>query len=118
MQGKERRRGPDIWERSLRYLALVGWAILIVAFFVYGRAKPQTETFFDRYYGISLRLYWDMVWLRPLLWLLVAGLSVALFGLVVNGRRHRRRGDEWRVSLVLLSLCCLAGILAFLLDLP
>ncbi|ABA89724.1 hypothetical protein Pcar_2485 [Syntrophotalea carbinolica DSM 2380] len=114
MEREDRRRGPDIRVRSLRYLALAGWTALIICFFIFGRAKPQVETFFDRYYDIHLRLYWDTAWLRPLLWLLVAGLVVSLAGLLVNSRRHRRRSDEWRVSLVLPALCCIAGILAFL----
>lgn len=114
MDSVDRRRGPDLWARSLRYLALVGWAVLVVSFFVFGRAKPQTETFIDRYYAIRLRLYWDMAWVRPLLWLLIAGLVVGLLGLVVNSCRHRRRADEWRISLVLLSGFCLIGILSFL----
>lgn len=114
MNRVDRRSGPDVWERSLRYLALAGWAVLAVSFLIYGRAKPQPETFFDRYYGISLRLCWDMAWVRPLLWSLLTGLVIAISGLVVNMRRHRRRTDEWRISLLLLSLCCVAGIVAFL----
>ena len=114
MDREDRRRGPDAWARSLRYLALVGWAVLLASFFVFGRAKPQSETFIDRYYEIHVRQYWDMTWVRPLLWLLVAGLAVGLLGLAVNSCRHRRRTDEWRISLVLLAGFCLIGILSFL----
>lgn len=114
MQREDRRRGPDVWARSLRYLALVGWGVLVACFFVFGRAKPQAETFIDRYYDIHVRQYWDMAWVRPLLWLLVAGLAMGLLGLAVNHYRHRRRTDEWRVSLVLLAGFCLVGILCFL----
>jgi len=114
MEREDRRRGPDVWARSLRYLALVGWAVLIACFFVFGRAKPQVETFIDRYYEIHVRQYWDMAWVRPLLWLLVAGLVVGLSGLVVNSCRHRRRTDAWRISLVVLAGTCLVGILSLL----
>lgn len=113
-KSEERRRGPDIWERSLTYLSLAGWLALVISFFVYGRARPQVQTFFDRFQQVHLRTYWDLAWVRPLLWLLVTGLITALFGLVVNSLRHRRRTDEWRVSLVLLAGLCLLSLLAYL----
>lgn len=98
MEREDRRRGPDVWVRLLRYMAVVGWTVLIASFFVFGRAKPQVETFIDRYYHVRVREYWDMAWLRPLLWLLVAGLVLGIVGLAINRFRHRRRSDQWRFS--------------------
>lgn len=114
MDSEDRRCGPDLWERSLGYLALIGWVVLLISFVVYGRARPQVETFFERYYQLPLRTWWDMAWVRPLLWLLVTGLAVGLTGLLINSRRHRRRTDEWRISLMLQAGLCLAGLLVLL----
>lgn len=111
-----RRKGPDLWVRSLRYLALAGWLALIAALVVLDRAKPQVETFFERVYDIRLHQQWDMALARYLLWLMVAGLVLSVLGLFINARRNRRRTDQWRLSLILLGLISLAGIALYHLN--
>ncbi len=108
-----RRRGPDLWIRSLRYLALAGWGALLCAFFVLVKARPQMETFFDRVYDIQLQQQWNMELARYILWLMILGLTLSLSGLVINGFRLRRRSDEWRFSLIFLGIICLSGILLY-----
>ena len=112
----DRRKGPDLWIRSLRYLALAGWILLIVAFVILDRAKPQVETFFERVYNIHLEQHWDMDLARYLLWLMVVGLLLSFAGLVINARRNRRRTDQWRVSLILLGVISLTGIVLYNLN--
>lgn len=108
-----RRKGPDLWIRSLRYLALVGWTFLIAALVVLDRAKPQVETFFERVYDIRLQQHWDMELARYLLWLMVLGLALSLLGLIINACRKRRRTDQWRLSLIFLGLISLTGIILY-----
>lgn len=108
-----RRKGPDPWIRSLRYLALAGWALMIVALVILDRAKPQVETFFERVYDIRLQQQWDMDLARYLLWLMVLGLVLSLFGIIINACRKRRRTDQWRLSLFVLGLISLAGIILY-----
>ncbi len=113
-----RRRGPDPWIRSLRYLAMAGWGALLCAFIVLSEARPQVETFFDRVYGIQLQQQWNMDLARYILWLMVAGLTLSLGGLVINSFRLRRRTDEWRFSLIFLGIICLTGILLYRINFP
>lgn len=111
-----RRKDPDLLVRSLRYLALVGWGVMIAALFVLDKAKPQVETFFERTYGIHLRSQWNLDLARNISLLLWVGLGISLLGLVFNAFRHRRREDEWRMSLLLLFLASLVGILLYFLS--
>ncbi|MEZ4484079.1 MAG: hypothetical protein R2864_05615 [Syntrophotaleaceae bacterium] len=111
-----RRKGPDLWTRSLRYLALVGWSLLIAALVILDRAKPQVETFFERVYDIRLQQQWDMDLARYLLGLMVLGLLLSVSGLVINGRRKRRRTDQWRLSLIFLGLISLTGIVLYYIN--
>jgi hypothetical protein len=108
-----RRKGPDMLTRSLRYLALIGWGAMIAALFVLDKAKPQMETFFERSYGIHLRSHWNLELARHLCLLLWVGLGISLLGLIFNALRHRRRDDEWRISLLLVALGSLAGLLFY-----
>ena len=64
----------------------------------------------DLVYDIRLQQQWDMELARYLLWLMVLGLVFSTVGLIINARRHRRRTDQWRFSLVFLGLSSLAGI--------
>lgn len=107
----ERRNRPDFWARSLEWFVVGGWFLMLVALLVLSLAKPQVETFFDRYYQIPLRRFWDdrlLVWLEGFM---VAGFCLGLIGLLINWRRHRRETDEYRVSLVLISAISLIGLL-------
>lgn len=115
-QGPERRRGEDLWLRLLRWLIVAGWLVLLLALFLLVRARPEVETFFDRYYRVPLRRYWDLElarWLFASMW---AGLVLSLAGLLINLRRHRRRDDDWRWSLLFIAGSSLLGILAYLLH--
>lgn len=111
-----RRKGPDFWTRSLRYLGLVGWTLLIAALVVLDQAKPQVETFFERVYDIRLQQQWDMDLARYLLWLMVLGLLLSVSGLVINSRRKRRRTDQWRLSLIFLGLISLTGMVLYYIN--
>jgi hypothetical protein len=111
-----RRKGPDPWTRSLRYLALVGWLLLASAFFILDYAKPKVETFFERVYDIRLHQQWDMDLARYILWLMVLGLLLSIVGLVINAKRNRRRTDQWRLSLIFLGIISLSGMFLYLMN--
>lgn len=111
-----RRKGPDLWSRSLRYLALLGWLLLVSAFFILDYAKPKIETFFERVYDIRLHQQWDMDLARYILWLMVLGLLLSVAGLVINAKRNRRRTDQWRLSLIFLGLISLAGMFLYFVN--
>jgi uncharacterized oligopeptide transporter (OPT) family protein len=111
-----RRKGPDLWSRSLRYLALAGWILLVSAFFILDKAKPKVETFFERVYDIRLHQQWDMDLARYILWLMVLGLVFSIVGLVINAKRNRRRTDQWRLSLIFLGIISLSGIFLYFVN--
>lgn len=111
-----RRKGPDPWSRSLRYLALTGWLLLVCAIFILDSAKPEVETFFERVYDIRLHQQWDMDLAQYLLWLMTLGLLLSIVGLVINARRIRRSTDQWRLSLVFLGIISLAGMILYFIN--
>jgi len=108
--GRDRRRGPDIWSRVMRWMAVAVWGLMLAAMLLLGWAKPKVETFFDRYYQLDLRSSWDMELAHYIFYCMIAGLLLSVAGLVINNRRHRRRDDEYLVSLMLSAILCLSGI--------
>lgn len=99
---------------SLRWLSVIGWLALLTALFVLGEARPPVETFFERWYKIQLRASWNLELARYIFYLMLFGLGTSLTGLVINSRRLRRKGDEWRVSLILVAAISLLGLIRYL----
>lgn len=109
----ERRRGPDLWVKSLSWICIAGWLFMVAAMFIFAKAKPQVETFIERHYNIQLRATWDMEVMRYIFYLMLLGLVISAIGLVINIKRHRRQSDEFRISLILLGLICIFGIILY-----
>lgn len=109
---RQRRRDPLLL--ALRWLSVAGWLILLAALLVLAEAKPPVETFFERYYKIQLRSSWDLELARYIYYLMLLGLGTSLTGLALNSRRLRRRGDEWRISLILVAAISLLGLIRYL----
>jgi hypothetical protein len=106
----DRRRGPDFWVVFTRYLAILGWALFIVAMVISFYAAPETNYGILRYYRVEVRTSW----VRPLtdylyviLWF-NAALSFASF--VINSYRSRRASDSKYFNLVLLFLVSVAWV--------
>ena len=52
---EDRRKGPDLWVRMLTWINMASGISLVSALFITAVAKPQVETFFDRFYNLRLR---------------------------------------------------------------
>jgi len=117
----DRRGRPDLLLRIMSGLGIVGWASLLVVMLVMDRAKPDDPNFIpdERIFEITgvpyhLRTNWDQGLLTAIFYLLSVGLVVGIIGLAVNSRRHRRRGDYYRIHLVLLTAISAIGVLYYL----
>ena len=111
---RERRRGPDKWISTLVWLGVAGWLLVFAAFLLLGYAKPEVTTFFDRYFQVRVRSHWRMELVRYIFYCMVGGTLLSLTGIVINLKRHRRRTDEFRVSLILVGMISLAGVIFYL----
>jgi hypothetical protein len=107
----ERRQRPDAWVCSLEWFVVGSWLLMFVALLVFSKAKPQIETFFERYYNLPIDPNWNLELLFYLRLLMALGLFLSLLGLVINGFRARRAEDQWRVSLIILGIVSLLGLL-------
>jgi uncharacterized membrane protein YhaH (DUF805 family) len=109
---RQNRRDPLLL--ALQWLSVTGWLILLAALLVLAEARPPVETFFERWYDIRLRSGWDLNLARYIFYLMLLGLATSLTGLAINSRRLRRKGDEWRVSLLLVAVISLLGLIRYL----
>lgn len=113
-----RRKGPDTLIKICRLLAFSGWVLIIIFLLIIGYAKPAFETFFERYKGFHFNDDWDLDLLRYGFYLMLAVLCLSILGIIMNSFRHRRRKDEYLVSLFLMGLTALIGIAIYLFSFP
>lgn len=103
-QSKYPQRRPDFWVRSIGCLSGIGWLLMVIALYEVSLAKPQVRSFFGFYHNKGVRQYWDMELMQLVLGLLACALVLAITGLFINSRRHRRPDDFYRLSLILLLI--------------
>ena len=110
----DRRRGPDLWLKSLGWLTFAGWLVMVLAMMVIEKAKPPIETIATRFFNIHLRRTWDMEVAQYLFYLMYVGLCISTIGLAINVRRLSRKTDSVRINLILLWLISLVGIITYI----
>lgn len=110
----KRRKGPDLWFKSLRWMAVFGWLLLFAALLLSSKARPEIKTLIHSYDDLPYRISWNMKLARYVFYMMIVGFCASGVGLAINIRRKRRRDDEIYVSLVLVGIISLAGILFYL----
>lgn len=113
---KDRRHGPDRWIKSLSWISGTGWIIIISILLIIDKAKPQMETFFDRWFQLTLRNTWDQKLLQSTFFLMLGLLILNSMGLWINTQRNRRINDNYRISLIFQIIIALLGIIAFIIS--
>ncbi len=111
----ERRKGPDAVVKAVWWTAGISWLLFIAAALFFGEAWPETETFFDRQFDVSIRDYWDENVLQYVFFILVMNLAVCIIGFIFNMARHKRKTDKISKSILVLGIVTFAGILWYLL---
>ena len=107
------RKRRDLLLKLLTWFNALAVIALLAALCLLAIAKPELETFFDRYYNLQLRRTWNtdlFVYIGIML-----GLSAvaSVVGLVINSRRLRRSGDHIHATLVLSLIISLVALVAF-----
>ena len=105
-----RRKRTDPLLRLLTWLNALAVVCLLAALCLTAIAKPELETFFDRYYEIPVRQTWNRDLLGYIGPLLGVSLLSSLSGLFVNRQRLRRKGDYIHATLVICLLLSLVGL--------
>jgi len=114
----ERRCRYDIWVKALRFFNILAWVLIAAILITFERARPQFESFFDRFYKLKLRVNWDTKFIDYLLWLVIVGIVISAAGLLLGRIRTRRKDDCSSVGLMVMgivSLGFLVGLKLFLL---
>ncbi|MCK4691601.1 MAG: hypothetical protein KAT20_07330 [Desulfuromonadales bacterium] len=107
-----RRKKTDPMIRLLTIANAIAAIGLFAVICIAAVAKPEIETFFDRFYNVNVyrRPHWDMVLVDYIAILLLISCLTSIVGLVANSQRLKRKGDYIRSTLVLCLILSLAGL--------
>ncbi len=109
-----RRKRPDLVLIFLTGLNAAAVIFLAAALVLAAIAKPQLETFFDRYYNLTLRQTWNHDLIFYIGISLGCSCLAGAIGLFLNGKRLKRKGDHIHATLVLSFIISLAALIYLL----
>jgi hypothetical protein len=109
----DRRKKPDVLSRSISYFVVAGWLIMLIALFFISEAKPQSQNFFDKLTTDEPSTTWNLGMAGYIFYLMILGFVAGTIGIFFNLKRRRRKSDEFRISLILITLISLLGIIFY-----
>ncbi len=115
--GRDRRKGPDTLTKSIRWVAVGGWVLLVLAMIFIDYAKPDFVNVLDNSIGVpkNMTTSWNYTLARMIFYMMIAGFVFGLYGFFVNIYRSRRRSDRYRLNLLALASISLFGAVYYLL---
>lgn len=109
----DRRRGPDLLQRSFLWLSLICWGLFLVMLLAYHFARPEIEYGLLRYLGVDIRTFWDPQTLPLFLYALWGCCGLTLVSTVLNFSRNRRMEDYHLFNFALLLLIALITLASY-----
>lgn len=114
LKKKEKRHGPDFLTYWIKISSFIVWLLLGIFFLVTDMARPQEATFFDHYFGTTVRSFWDEHMLYYSFVIAVFLFVFSLISLVINSRRLKREGDRISISLVISLTISVISIILYI----
>jgi len=111
---EDRRKKPDALCKWLEIASIAVWIILFCVLIFLEDARPQIETFFDRFFEIKVRDAWDYNNLDTAFYLLVFLLLFSAFSIFLNSKRLKRSTDRIRKSFIISLIGSVIGIIIYL----
>ncbi|MDD2237475.1 MAG: hypothetical protein PHP44_14340 [Kiritimatiellae bacterium] len=100
-----RKRAPDTLAQALSFLSGFCWLLLFFCVLLLDQAQPKL---------LSAETEWNEQLLSALYYLMLIVFGFSLTGIMMNRKRHRRKGDFYRISLVLSLVISLIGLILLL----
>jgi len=111
---EERRKKPDALCIWLEIASAAVWVIFFCVLVFYQKARPQVETFIERFFGIEVRDTWDYSKLDIAFYLLVFLFLFSAFSIFLNSKRLKRSTDRIRKSFIISLVGSVIGIIIYL----
>lgn len=108
-----RRKRPDLLLQFLTGFHAAAVISLAAALCITAVAKPELETFFDRYYNLQLRQTWNHDLIGYIGLMLGMSCLASIIGLAINSKRLKRKNDHVHATIVLSLIISVIGLIYF-----
>lgn len=108
-----RRKRPDVLLQLLTGFNAAAVISLAAALVIAAIAKPELETFFDRYYNLQLRQTWNHNLVGYIGLMLGMSCLTSIVGLIINSKRLKRKKDHIHSTIVLSLIISIVGLIYF-----
>lgn len=98
---EEKRKGPDLFIIWIKVARIVVWIILGVLILLTDTASPQNATFFDYFFDVTVRSFWDKSLLFTSFIVAIILFIFSFISILINMTRLKRSTDRFYVSLVI-----------------
>ncbi|MBF0517587.1 MAG: hypothetical protein HQK97_10830 [Nitrospirae bacterium] len=110
-RAEDRRKGPDVVVKSIRWAIAVCWLMLFVVWAYVYYARPEHATIFDPHSIYNrARSYWDVSMLKNAFIAINVLLLISLIGLAVSTVRRNRKTDKAPLTLIIMVIMSLIGM--------
>lgn len=110
---RRKKNGPLL--KIISVFGFVSWLLMLPVLVLLEKAKPELQTFFDRWMNLDVQSSWDVTLYRYAFYLMLLVMFLSFLGLVLNAFRMRRSTDTWRINLIVVFLLSLSGVIYYLL---
>jgi hypothetical protein len=112
--GRDRRKRRDPILYLISIFGFVSWALMLPALLLIDQARPEVETFFDRWLGLTVDPHWDVATFRYAFFLMLLIMLLSGAGLIFNSFRNKRKEDSIRINLIIIFGFSLIGVIYYL----
>ncbi len=110
----ERRKGPDLLIKLMKVINELGWLLYVVSLFLLELRKDLAQNYLDLQLTGKMPPPWKREDIKYVFYILVLNFILSLTGIFLNGLRHHRKKDQYRISLIIMGIIALLGILYYL----
>jgi uncharacterized protein (DUF2062 family) len=110
---QERRKKADWIVKMATILSVLSWVVAFTVWILLDMAAPEREHMFTRWFGVTVRGYWDVTLLPMAFGLLVAALCLCFLAFMFNKLRMKRKTDKYRKSVFIIGGITIIGTVVF-----
>ncbi len=111
----DRRKNQDVIIKVIKISVITSWLVMLGTIVIFDLSKPISGSIIDRYMGREIaEKPWDYGLLEYLFYVMIAGFFISVIGLALNAKRMKRKGDHYRISLIIVGVISSIGILFYL----
>lgn len=106
----------SLYQKFIMWINIICWIISCIILELVDAARPPFESFLNRIKHMPLRKTWDLNTLQYALYGLVILLILCIISVLLNAIAYYNEKYKFKFTPIFLSLCSLAGIIAYFIN--